>query len=239
MAGDGNTRADAGHRARGRRTKDMPDGRQALIRAGIAAFAGAGFEAADLRSIAAAASVSPNLVRVHFGSKADLWDACLDAVAASAEPTIARVSKIAADAARPVGDRLRDVIVAVADFYAAHPEVRDFATRQGVGSPERAACLAERLQRPAYQSVRELFAAGIEAGIVRSAHPALFFALVNSALNQPPSVPALLARLAPEIDPATARAAMNETVLASLLHRSAGAPPTGFEPIHRATSTIS
>ena len=41
----------AGNVARGRRTKDKPDGRQSLLRAATHAFAASGFDGADLRTI--------------------------------------------------------------------------------------------------------------------------------------------------------------------------------------------
>jgi hypothetical protein len=75
-----------------------------------------------------------------------------------------------------------------------------------------------RLLRPACESVRELFIAGIEAGIIRSSHPALFFALLNAALHQPPAFPMLLQQLAPEIDAETSRALLIETTAMTLLH---------------------
>lgn len=204
----------------------MPDGRQALLTAATVAFAAHGFDGADLRGVAAAANVSPNLVRVHFGHKAALWEACLDRVVAIAVPAMAGVHAIAVDARRPVGDRLRDVISAIAAFYAAHPEVRDFVVRHGSEAPERAVLVTERLLRPAYETVRELFVAGIEAGIIRSSHPALFFALLNAALHQPPAFPMLLNRLAPEIDVGTSRALLIETTVATLIHQPLSDHPT-------------
>lgn len=216
-------------RPRGRPTGDRPDGRKGLLRAATYAFAAHGFDGADIRSITLAADVSPNLVRVHFGSKAELWEACLDAIVAAAQPTMAEVAALSADPGQPLYDRLRAVIGRVAAFYAAHPDVRDFVSRHGSETPERAALLTERLLRPAYETTRALFAAGIAAGIVRSSHPALFFALVNNAVSQPPAFPTLLNRLAPEIDLAEARARMTETVIASLLHpthNSVRAPAT-------------
>lgn len=202
----------------------MPDGRQALLVAATHAFANHGFDGADLRSIAAAADVSPNLVRVHFGSKAALWEACLDRIVVAASPTMIDVHKIATDVGRPLGQRLRDIIIRIAAFYAAHLEVRDFVVRHGSEAPERATLLTERLLRPAYETTRELFAAGIEAGIIRSSHPALFFALLNSALNQPPAVATLLNRLAPEIDVRAAQTRLIETIVATFLNL----PPAEF-----------
>lgn len=211
----------AGSRPRGRRTKNMPDGRQALVRAGISAFARAGFDAADLRSIAGAAGVSPNLVRVHFGGKAELWVACLETIAATTAPLMAEFGELSRDENRSVHDRLREFIIRLGEFYVTHPDTRDFVVHNGTDAGERTELLLERLLRPAYESVRGLFAAGIAQGIVRSSHPAIFFALVNNALSQPSAFPDLLAKLAPEIDLSKARGLMNETVLASLLHAPA------------------
>lgn len=209
-------------RPRGRRSKDMPDGRQALLIAATEAFAGQGFDGTDLRSVAASAHVAPNLVRVHFGNKAALWEACLDRIVALAMPVMAEVHAIAADTSRPLADRLRALIVRVAAFYAAHPEMRDFVCRHGAEAPERSTLVSDKLLRPAYATSQRLFEDGIAAGIIRSQHPALFFALLNAALNQPPAFPMLLLRLAPELDAETARAQLLETTIASLLHL----PPT-------------
>ncbi|MBB4371586.1 AcrR family transcriptional regulator [Bradyrhizobium sp. cir1] len=205
-------------RPRGRRSKDMPDGREALLAAAIHAFACHGFDGADLRSVAAAANVSANLVRVHFGNKAALWEACLDRVVALGLPAMAGVQEIACDSERPLGERLCGVISAIAAFYAAHPDVRDFVLRHATEVPERAVLVSDQLLRPAYATVRQLFSAGIEAGIIRSRHPALFFALLNAALNQPPAFPMLLNRIAPEIDPETSRDLLVETTIATFLH---------------------
>jgi AcrR family transcriptional regulator len=197
----------------------MPDGRHALLKAALRVFAGNGFDGADIRNIAAAAGVSANLVRVHFGSKRGLWEACLDEIVAAAAPAMVEISKVAHDGVRDLHERLRGIIVLLAAFYTAHPDVRDFVARHGVDAPERATMLTERLLLPAYETVRELFEAGIAEGIIRSSHPALFFALVNSAVNQPPTFPTLLNQLAPEIDGAAARELMKATVVATLLHQ--------------------
>lgn len=215
-------------RPRGRRSKDMPDGRQALLIAATEAFAAQGFDGADLRSVAAAAGVAPNLIRVHFGNKAALWEACLDRIVVLAMPVMAEVQAIATDTERSLGDRLRDLIVRVATFYAAHPQLRNFVVRHGAETPERSTRVTEKLLRPAYESAHELFEAGIAAGIIRSSHPALFFALLNAALNQPPTFPMLLGRFAPEIDPETAWAQLLDTTIATLLHL----PPSQIEAEH-------
>ena len=218
MTGTSDETMAPGSRPRGRRSKDMPDGRQALLIAATEAFASLGFDGADLRSVAAAAGVAPNLVRVHFGNKAALWEACLERIVGFALPVMAEVHAIATDDRRSLGERLRDLIVRVAAFYAAHPEARNFVVRRGAETPERSTLVTEKLLRPAYETSRDLFQAGIDAGIIRSSHPALFFALLNAALNQPPAFPTLLCLLAPEIDAETARTQLLDTTIRTLLH---------------------
>ena len=204
-------------RKAGRRRRTLSDGK-ALLVAATHAFARRGFEAADLRSIAATAGVSPNLVRVHFGSKAELWEACLNAIVVAAAEVMTDLKTLTGAVERPLDERLRDLIARVTDFYADHPDVRDFAVRLASETPERATLLTDRLLRPAYEAARPLLSAGIEAGIIRSSHPCLFFALLNNALNQPLAFPVLLNRLAPEIDLASAQALLIDTTIATLLH---------------------
>ncbi len=217
-------------RRRGRPPRNEVDGRDALLRAATRAFARVGFERADLRGIAADAGVSPNLVRVHFGSKAALWTGCLDRLTAAVAPSLAAVQGLANEHAhRPLSARLRDAIMAAIAIYDEHPDVRDFVTMLAHESPERAALVTDRLLRPAYDAGVGLITAGIEAGVIRSSHPALFFVLLHSAISQPPAFGALLNRLAPDIDPADARRHLTDSVVASFLHR--GDDPQATDPI--------
>lgn len=153
---------------RGRRQKDMVGGRQELLAAAICAFSHDGFERADLRGIASAAGVSQNLIRVHFGSKAQLWKACLEAITQSTTGIIAEISKIASDDSRSVHDRLCDAITRIIYFYSDHPYVRDFVVRHAADRSERSTLVTEQLIHPAYESCRTLYEAGIAQGIIRS-----------------------------------------------------------------------
>jgi hypothetical protein len=134
------------------------------------------------------------------------------------------VTEIARNKLLSIYERLRLTIVRVVAFYETHPDVRGFVARYGMESPKRAKLVTDRLLRPAYETNRELFASGIKAGIIRSRHPALFFALLNTAVNQPPTFLMLLDRLAPEIDASEARELMTETIVTTLLHQPASEP---------------
>ncbi|PZU09026.1 TetR/AcrR family transcriptional regulator [Sphingomonas sp.] len=203
---------------RGRRPKDMAGGRQELLAAAICAFSHDGFERADLRGIASAAGVSQNLIRVHFGSKTQLWNACLDAITKSASGIISDISRIASDESRSVYDRLCDAIPRIVYFYSDHPYVRDFVVRHAADRSERSTLVTEQLIHPAYESCRTLYEAGIAQGIIRASHPALFFALLSAAANQPASFPTVLRSLAPEIPEDAARILIAETIIETLLH---------------------
>lgn len=204
-------------RPRGRPVKADADGREALLHAGVEAFARQGFDGADLRGIAASAGVSPNLVRVHFGSKNGLWTACVERLAQAMEPGLAAAVALT-DNDRPLTERLRDAIAIMAAFYDAYPHVRDFIIRIASEDPDRAALVTEKLLRPAYEVGRPLLTAGLAAGIIRGSHPALVFVILNGMLSQPPQFPDLVAMLTPDIPPAQARAQLVETILATMLH---------------------
>jgi AcrR family transcriptional regulator len=196
----------------------MPDGRQALLAAGTAAFAADGYDGADLRGIAQAAQVDPALVRIHFGAKAGLWKACLDGIVAQAAPMMAVGRALAGDESRPVRDRLRELIERYVAFSLDHPEVRQFASRHAIETPERAALLTERLVRPGYEAALPLFVAAMAQGILRVPHPALFFLLLNNALHQPTAAPALLRNLMPDIDDNQAKMLLGQSIVTIFLH---------------------
>jgi AcrR family transcriptional regulator len=61
------------------RRRGRPDTREAILDAARAAFAERGFDAASIRTIAAAAGVDPALVHHYFGTKERLFLATVDA----------------------------------------------------------------------------------------------------------------------------------------------------------------
>jgi len=205
-------------RSRGRPTKDRTDGREALLSVAVGAFARHGFAGADLRGIASAAGVSPNLVRVHFGNKNGLWTACVERLAEAMAPSLTAAARLFNDDSRPLAERLRDAVSITNAFYEAFPDVRDFVLRIASEDDERAAIVTKKILRPAYEAAQPLITAGIAAGIIRGTHPALVYVVLNSMLSQPPRFPELLAQLAPDIAPAVSRAQLIETVVSTLLH---------------------
>ncbi|RVV99428.1 TetR/AcrR family transcriptional regulator [Mesobaculum littorinae] len=206
-------------RPRGRPPKNQGGGREALLLAGMSAFARHGFVAADLRGIAAAAGVSQNLIRVHFGSKTGLWMACVEKLAQAMTPALEAAAELANSDPRPLTERLRDAVTLTSDYYDAFPHVRDFVLSITADDDEKAAVVTEKLLRPAYEASRPLITAGMEAGIIRGAHPALVYVLLNSMLSQPFRFPEFIGRIDPEIAPTQARGMLIETIISTLVHQ--------------------
>lgn len=203
-------------RLRGRRPKSLPDGRQALITAAIKAFGQMGYDGADLRSIARAADVDPALVRVHFGSKAGLWDACLDEIVEAAQPMIADAHRLSSSDLSLI-ERLRLLIERLGAFVISRPECRDFVTMHMSESEDRADVLSVRLVRPAFEAVRPLIEAGIASGHIRVRHPALFYGLLFHALNRPRAAAVILNKLAPDIAAADVDRLLIDSVITAFL----------------------
>lgn len=100
------------------RTRDPEGTRSAILDAAETAFCSAGFSAAALSEIAAAAGVAKSLIHHHFGSKEELWRAVL-------ERRFAAYGQLQWDIlSRPELDLagFEESVRALFDFLAANPE---------------------------------------------------------------------------------------------------------------------
>ncbi|WP_087687792.1 TetR/AcrR family transcriptional regulator [Pandoraea sp. PE-S2R-1] len=184
---------------RGRRPKHLPDGRAALLAAAIEAFAQLGYDGANLRGIARAAKVDASLVRVHFGSKEQLWRACVDTLEAALTEPAEQMRALSLDMSRPVTDRLKEAIAIVAAHAVSHPEHKQFIAQHAAETGERGATLHRQLVMPVYDCMEPLIVQGMEAGVVRAEHPAMYFCLLVHALHPPPGSPVLMQLIAPQV----------------------------------------
>ena len=107
-------------RRRGRPRAGESDARERIMAAAVEEFAEAGYDGATIRAIAARAGVDSALVHHHFGSKADLFGATIEA---PMRPDLA-VPEILAGPRDEVGER---IIRYILDTWE-QPEVR----RRGV-----------------------------------------------------------------------------------------------------------
>jgi AcrR family transcriptional regulator len=93
------------------------DTREAILAAAREAFADRGFDAASIRSIAAAAGVDPALVHHYFGTKDQLF---LDTLQAPFDPG-ERISAVIAMGTDGVGERLVRMMITLWDSPAGGP----------------------------------------------------------------------------------------------------------------------
>ncbi len=184
---------------RGRRPKHLPDGRAALLGAAIHAFSQHGYDGANLRGIARAAKVDASLVRVHFGSKEQLWRACVDTLEAALAEPAERLRALSLDTSRPVTDRLKEAIEIIAAHAVRHPEHKQFIAQHASETGERGAILHGHLVMPVYDRMAPLIEQGMAAGVVRAEHPAMYFCLLVHALHPPPGSPVLMQLIAPQV----------------------------------------
>ncbi|MEO1055894.1 MAG: TetR/AcrR family transcriptional regulator [Actinomycetota bacterium] len=80
---------DAPAPGRSRRNRGSDVVRNALVDAGIAAFAAYGFDGASTRVIADAAAAHQSQIKYHFASKADLWKRCMERLLGELDDAIA------------------------------------------------------------------------------------------------------------------------------------------------------
>ena len=184
---------------RGRRPKHLPDGRAALLGAAIHAFSQHGYDVANLRGIARAAKVDASPVRVHFGSKEQLWRACVDTLEAALAEPAERLRALSLDTSRPVTDRLKEAIEIIAAHAVRHPEHKQFIAQHASETGERGAILHGHLVMPVYDRMAPLIEQGMAAGVVRAEHPAMYFCLLVHALHPPPGSPVLMQLIAPQV----------------------------------------
>ncbi|HUD31350.1 MAG TPA: TetR/AcrR family transcriptional regulator [Novosphingobium sp.] len=125
---------------------DTPGSRR-VLEAAIAAFAQAGYEGASLRRIAGAAEVDAALIVHVFGSKARLWQACVDTVADRL------ISALDGARFRP-GGSLVEAVECLLDIFCAHPASAQFILSEIVRQDERFDYVFARLVEPIHELMR-------------------------------------------------------------------------------------
>ncbi len=133
--------------SRGRR-RGRSGTREAILTAAARLFAGAGYERASLRAIAAEARVDQRLIAHYFGSKQQLFVAALGFPFDPDEI----VPALLAEDGRPLRARLADVLATMLE----QPEVHERLTgvvRGAASSPEMARTIREFLTRAVFEPI--------------------------------------------------------------------------------------
>lgn len=132
--------------------------RAQLLAAGLEVFADRGWEGATVRDVCRAAGLSQRYFYDHFTSKQALFLAVCAQIAADTETLVAAAARAPGRASL---ERVRDVLGALADYFAADPRRVRVALVESMATPElrvfRAGLLATASERA--------------AGLMRSLHP--------------------------------------------------------------------
>ncbi len=123
-----------------RRTLDPVQTRGAIMEAALASFAESGYHGASIGGIAEAAGVPKSLVQYHFGSKEDLWQACIAHRAAHVIEAFDRFLESGSTDIVPL-------IEARFEFLRANPEVRRLLAWMNLEQIPLPSFIAERRER--------------------------------------------------------------------------------------------
>lgn len=171
--------ASSNSRGRGRPRVDAHPAlpREEALRTALQIFAREGFEAASVREIARQLGVSHALVRHHFGSKQQLWEACVDlSFGAMNRELIERMQSVGA--ADDLAGALRSLIVEYIKLSSRFPENLLLLTREGSAGGERMEYILDHHFRSFVAAGRAVVEARQEQGILRDVPWESLFMLV-------------------------------------------------------------
>ncbi|HMM73902.1 MAG TPA: TetR family transcriptional regulator [Rhodocyclaceae bacterium] len=155
----------------------LPDARDVILEAALAAFADHGFHGATMRDIAARAQVSQSLVQYHFKGKEALWNMVGERISADFLEYVA--AEIAPDAspAESMGRAARRYMA----YWREHPAAFRFNLwRLLEGTPEERGKRSKALNERSVPLVQRAQA----AGFIRNDMPAGLVLIILGALVQ-------------------------------------------------------
>jgi len=139
----------------------QPEAARRLMLAGVESFASRGYHATTTRDIAGAAGMSPAALYVHFPSKAAL----LFAISKSGhQQTLDLVEDVAKQAGDPK-ERMRRIAADFAAWHARRHTVARVVQYELQALPEEEYQVVADLRRRIEQSVRDVIADGVAAGV--------------------------------------------------------------------------
>lgn len=150
-----------------------------LIAAGIELFSSQGYDATSTREVESRAGVQRNLITYHFASKDEFWKRCMTALfarsAVSLDQALEQSDDIEPD------ERIRFLIRQYLRASAASPEIVRIMFDEGRRDEWRLDWLVENHVRGFYETVRQIFEAGRERGVVPDVSDIQFYYLLVSS----------------------------------------------------------
>jgi AcrR family transcriptional regulator len=137
--------------------------REKILRAAAVAFADKGFGEATFREVGEAAGVSFQLIRHHFGTKEQLWDAVVQLLCKEAQEYGLRQET--AISSLPPAQQLSEQIRSLVLYLVEHPELNRIILREAMKDSERYRRVypiaIEGFQRLMADFLRRMQAAGV------------------------------------------------------------------------------
>lgn len=145
-----------------KRDEQKAETQSRVLNAALARFAMHGYEGTGLRDVAKDAGVTHAVIRLHFGTKDELWRAAVTLLFDRFREEIS-----SPDDGTPVD--LRELLTRYVRYCAKHPEHVRIMIHESIGDSDRLAWMAQTFIKPAHERLRPL----LEAEIAREAIPAI------------------------------------------------------------------
>lgn len=150
-----------------------------LLNAGVKLFAKYGYFGASTRQIEAAAKVQRNLIRYHFGNKAEFWKACMEHIFQAFIGTT--LPKILSVQHTEPEQRLRELIKHYIRASSEHPEIHQIFVEEGKRDDWRLQWLVDNYAREFYSAVVSLYEQARQHGMTPDIGPASFFYVLTGS----------------------------------------------------------
>lgn len=175
----------ASARRRGRRPTGHESGRAVLLRYALISFAGHGYDGTSLRGLAADAGVDMALVARVFGSKASLWEATIDDLAAHRAEYDQVIAGLAKEAQGDPHGAVTRFILLFTQISFEMPAFPALLLQEASIPGDRNAALVEKLVRPFKTACRPIVEAGIKAGVLAGEDPDFVLGMLMTAISVP------------------------------------------------------
>ncbi len=170
---------------RGRRSADAVSGREVLLSAAMSTFAKQGYDGASLRSIATQAGVDMALVARLFGSKAELWQAVVLALAEQQKPYRETVDGIREQYDNEPEIAFTVFIETFTDLCFACPELEAFFVQETTNPNERLEFIKSELVNPFMSSCLPLVNWLSGKQVIKVSNPELYLKMLFAAISVP------------------------------------------------------
>lgn len=164
--------------------------RDAILSAGKTCFASVGFDGASTRQIATMAGVTQGLLRYHFGSKHELWQAVMDSYFTAMAPDIAKTLNPAPG--KTLAGQLIGTLRVLIRMCAADADFHRLMTIEARAPSNRLRWLVKTYVQDIFDTAIQLIRDGQRAGVVRDGDPVLLYysaiAIAGTVYSQAPEM---------------------------------------------------